>query len=393
MTSFKRLSAALAFLLVAVSCGKGGGEATLDVTPLTLTAPYTLSTQDIHVSCSGSWSVQTLSRDGTEISWAKPNKTQGQGDGTLSIRVLQNDFSGVREALITITANGGKSVTVSLSQEGNPAGGDQTELTIRVGTYNIRVASNGETDAQNNWENRKNRLLQSITENNFDIFGVNECKTSQQTWLKEEFQDQYTFHFFSPYAQNGTGDKAQGIGLKKGFSLSDWHFFWLNENPDVMVTNDGSYNRGGCCGIVTHGNTGIKIFFMVTHGALNDAVRDNMAYLYQKMEEKYNPSSLPSFFVGDMNALPSSACSTSYREYWSDTYTSVSQAAVSGPSTTYNAFDLTRNLYTTGNRIDFIYYRNATPSNYVCNDKKYGGYYASDHLPIYSDMKVKYVTQ
>ena len=36
--------------------------------------------------------------------------------------------------------------------------------------------------------------------------------------------------------------------------------------------------------------------------------------------------------------------------------------------------DLDRDLNVDPKRLDYIYYRNATPLNYVCNSKKYDGY-------------------
>ena len=57
-----------------------------------------------------------------------------------------------------------------------------------------------------------------------------------------------------------------------------------------------------------------------------------------------------------------------------------------GPFSTFNGFSLDRDLNADSRRIDYVYYRNATPLIYVCNDTKYDGYYASDHLPVYVDM-------
>ena len=60
---------------------------------------------------------------------------------------------------------------------------------------------------------------------------------------------------------------------------------------------------------------------------------------------------------------------------------------------TYNDFDTSLDLNKDPRRIDYIYYRDATPLNYVCNDATYEGCYASDHLPVYSDMKIKAVAK
>lgn len=156
-----------------------------------------------------------------------------------------------------------------------------------------------------------------------------------------------------------------------------------------MTTNDGNMNRGGCCGTVSRNGTDIKFFVMVTHGALNAETRSQYAPLYQEMEKKYNPQGYPSFFVGDMNAAPAGPASVEYRKYWIDAYLKVGASGRSGPFATYNGFDLDLDMYQSDGRIDYVYYRGAvTPLKYVCNDTRYDGYYASDHLPVYADMKL-----
>jgi endonuclease/exonuclease/phosphatase family metal-dependent hydrolase len=242
------------------------------------------------------------------------------------------------------------------------------------------------------WENRKERVVQSIRENDFDFFGLQECSTDIQTYLADELDDTYNIRFFSPYSQDGNGNKAQGLAYKKAWTLTDWHYFWLSDTPGTMCQNDsdanGNYNRGGCCGVLSKDDK--HIFVMVTHGALNSDVRAEYAHVYEDMEKLYNTSGYPCIFVGDMNAQPSDASSVAYRTYWTDTYDGVGSAGRLGPYSTFNGFNLSRNMYSDPHRIDYIYYRGAiTPLNYVCNGTKYDDYYASDHLPVYSNMRLE----
>ncbi len=232
-------------------------------------------------------------------------------------------------------------------------------------------------------------MIRSIRDCDFDVFGLNECSTDIQTYLKGNLKNEYNIRFFSPYGQDGNGNKAQGLAYRKGFTLENWHWFWLSDTPDVMTTNDGNMNRGGCCGTVSRDGTDIKFFVMVTHGALNAETRSQYAPLYQEMEKKYNPQGYPSFFVGDMNAAPAGPASVEYRKYWIDAYLKVGASGRSGPFATYNGFDLDLDMYQSDGRIDYVYYRGAvTPLKYVCSDTRYDGYYASDHLPVYADMKL-----
>ncbi len=261
----------------------------------------------------------------------------------------------------------------------------------RVGTYNVRYITT-EEDEQNNWANRKTRVVRSIQENDFDVFGLQECSPDIKSYLSAQLSD-YTIRYFDPKSASGSGDhESIGLAYKTAkYSLSDWHYFWLSDTPSTMTLNNdtgdsGSFTRGGCCAILTDKATGTKIFMMVTHGCLNADPRDAYAAQYEEMEKLYNPNGYPSFFVGDMNAQPDAPASETYRSYWGDAY--FSDAPKTGPYCTFNAFNLERNMYTHKNHLDYVYYRNATPLRYVCNDRLYDGYYASDHLPVYVDFRI-----
>ena len=337
--------------VAAVSCNKDGSAVVnVSVSPSELTVPYTRSTdKSFEVQADGAWTVKALSSAGHELSWVRFGRMRGNGNAKVTLTVNANEYKDSRVAKLTVTSASGNVAVVELTQEGNPNSQvSNNEITVRVGTYNVRYNSSNEKEPQNNWDNRKSRLIQSINDN------------------------------------------AMGLAYKKDFTLSDWHYFWVGANPDKMVENDESdgtkYKRGGACGILTHNDTGIKIFVMVAHGALSAQTRASFAYLFAQMEAKYNPKGYPSFFVGDMNAREGDPASVEYRKYWKDAYQEADDRK--GPFSKFNAFDLSLNLNNDKRRIDYVYYRNATPLNYVCNDKKYGGYYASDHLPVYSDMRI-----
>ena len=384
----------IATLILAAACSPSGGskDVNVSVSPSEISAPYTQSSQTIEVQSDGAWTVSALSKEGLELSWLKLNKVKGAGNSKVSARVYANDYKNTRTAYITATSESGKVAVATLTQEGNPESTSEgSEIQVRVGNFNVRVSSTD--DGENGWEFRKTRVIRAVKDCDFDFWGINEGSNNIQTYLTEELKEIYNIKYFSPYAQDGKGNKAQGLAYKKSYTLSDWHYFWLSDTPDVMSQNDISgtskYNRGGCCGVLTHNDTGIKIFVMVTHGALNDATRDAYAKLYVQKEKEYNPKGYPSFFVGDMNAAPDSPATNVYRQHWKDVYLEVGAANITGPLQTYNGFNLTANLDNPKRRIDYIYYRNAMPVNYVCSDKKYDGLYPSDHFPIYSDMIVK----
>ena len=378
-------------LAAAVSCSKadGGKPVNVSVDPTELKAPHLLSSQSFQVQADGAWTAEIRTDAGESVAWATLSREKGNGNAKITVRVFDNEYRNDRTAKITVTSASGNKAVVTLTQEGNPdSASEVVEATVRVGTFNVRVSGQKEDDSNNNWDNRKPRVIRSIQQNDFDFFGVNEVSKDIATYLTQELKGTYELKYFNPYDGLSNKYAAQGIAYRKDrYTLSDWHVFYLSDTPDKPSANDGTFCRGGCCGVLTHKMSGIKIFMMVTHGALNDTARDNFAHICSDMEKKYNTKGYPSFFVGDMNAGPSAPATDTYRRHWKDTYLEAPEK--SGPLATYNGFNLNVDLNTASKRIDYIYFRNATPLTYVCDITKFDGYYPSDHFPVYSDMKVQ----
>ena len=271
--------------------------------------------------------------------------------------------------------------------------------TIRIGSYNLRVTTDS---GINSWEQRRDRLVQSIADNDFDVFGVQEADITIQSDLPNLLRAaglNYNYRFFSPYNQAGSGDKAQGIFYKSPeFTLQNWQFFWVSDTPDESTVNDtggsGSYRRGGCCAVMRdNSRENLRFFFMVTHGHLNSGTNEKYADVYEEQEKRFNTENLPSILVGDLNAVPTSNTSSVLRTYWEDSFMYLPDDKKTGPSGTYNGFDHNKNMET-ARRIDYIYFRgdDIEPLEYVCNDALYDGEFASDHFPIYVDMEISQPT-
>ena len=380
------------FLAVAaVSCSKDGGSTAVNVSvaPAELTAPYLLSSQSFEVQADGAWTAKIHSDAGEPIAWATLSREKGNGNARINVRVFDNEYKVARTARITVTSASGNKAVVTLTQSANPDSElDIVEATVRVGTFNVRSADIDEDDDNNDWENRKPRVIKSIQANDFDFFGVNEVTKDIAPYLTEMLKDKYELKYFNPYDGLSSKYAAQGLAYKKDkYTLSDWHVFYLSETPDRPSKNDGNHCRGGCCGVLTHKATGIKIFVMVTHGALDDTARDTYAHICSDMEKKYNTEGYPSFFVGDMNAGPTASATKTYLKHWKDAFLEAPERI--GPKATFSSFNLNQDLNLESKRIDYVYFRNAVPLKYVCDDTRYDGYWPSDHFPIYADMKIK----
>ena len=362
----------------------------ISVNPTTIAAKVTLASYKIAVQSNAAWAVAV---EGSP-NWLTLDRSSGHDDATVTVRVLENKYNESREASILFKTTGGTEARVALTQAGKEGGEvPPEENVLRLGTYNLRM-SNLDKEGDNAWSNRKDRLKQSLIACNFDVFGIQEVSSEMQTWLNAELKDYYTFRYFSPYAQNGTGDRAQGIGYRKdAFTLSDWHFFWAWSTPDTMGNNDtgdqGSFKRGACCCILTHKATGIKLFFMNNHGCLNSESNKQNAHVYVEQEPRFNPDGLPSFFVGDMNLRESSDAGSSYMTftaYWMDPYKVLTATERLGCAGSYNGY-----ANPTGkSRIDYVFYRGEgiTPKLYCCDNTLYNGLYASDHFPVWVEYAI-----
>lgn len=385
----------LAFCLAGVlacSCReKQPDPEVISVDPETINAAYSLDTYEIMVSSNAAWEVSV---EGAP-SWVTLTRNSGHDDAKVGVRVSENKYKDAREASILFKTAAGVSARTLLVQEG-VAGGDESPdgRIFRIGSYNLRM-SGLDKEAAYVWDVRKERLKKSLIDCNFDIVGIQEVSTATQAWLDSELSSQYEFKYFSPYAQRGVGDRAQGIGFRKdAFVLSDWHFFWASGDPDSMSANDtgsqGEYKRGGCCCILTHKASGLKLFIMNNHGCLNAEPNKAYAHVYAEQEQRFNPAGLPSFFVGDMNARESSEEGSVYKTYtawWQDPYMLLDASKKSGASGTYNGYSNINGRY----RIDYVFFRGEgiTPVQYRCENKLYDGLYASDHFPVWVEYALK----
>lgn len=373
-------------LLFCAGCAQKAETEKISVSPDTVNADYGLASYPVDITANCPWTVKIQDSDAAWISIP----TSGSGDEKLNVRLMKNPFKDARSATVEFVTGSGSRAALKINQAGDPNAEEKVEFSTRLGSYNLRMEQSDEA-ADNKWAVRKDRLQVSIRENDFGVFGVQEVNTTMQSWLKTNFSSDYSIFFFSPYAQSGSGDKAQGILYKtKEFELQSKGFFWACNTPDTMTKNDvgdqGSFYRGGCWVILKQKTTGIEFFFMNTHGCLNSQPNKDNAVYYRQIEAKYNTKGLPSFFVGDMNARPTYDAITTFKAYWKDSYDIVASDKKTGPENTYNGFSAPQGKY----RLDYVFCRGSRykVTAYCVNNKLYNGLYASDHFPVYVDVTI-----
>mgnify|MGYP002625935822 FL=1 len=258
---------------------------------------------------------------------------------------------------------------------------------LKLGTYNLWIATKGEGDYA--WANRKEKLAQSIVDNNFDVFGFQEADATIRNELPALVKaagKTYEWWFVCRDNQAATSGEALGIAFDASrFTLTDRHYFWLSNTPDICSYgwDETGYHRMACSAVVTEIATDKKFFLMVTHAPLAATARAEAAALILSRETIYNVDKLPSFFVGDLNANPDDASTAVYKGYYKDAYSAVSAISKSGPVGTFNGHNTSKDMSQASARIDYIYFSNsATVMTYRSDNSVYGSIYPSDHFPV-----------
>ncbi|MBO7603252.1 MAG: endonuclease/exonuclease/phosphatase family protein [Bacteroidales bacterium] len=265
-------------------------------------------------------------------------------------------------------------------------------LALRTGSYNLWRSDLGKDDYA--WNQRKHRLVLSIKDIDYDLFGAEEVDTTMIRELPLLFKEaglDYEIFIFSPYrADGGTGNKAQAIIYKPSrLKMLGDHHFWFSETPDTISGgwDEMKFRRGGCCAQFKDLKSGRSFFFMLSHMPLGPEANEHAAHILLQRAEMYNPEQLPAIFVGDLNTRPDSPSSQILRSYWTDVYQFLPAGKRQGPQGTFNSHNVEKDMES-AQRIDYIYFRGSkiAPRNYCCFDRLYDGLYPSDHCAIYSDI-------
>ena len=266
---------------------------------------------------------------------------------------------------------------------------------LRVGSFNLWRSDLGKDDYR--WEVRKHRLIDAISDIDFDIFAAQEVDTTMIRELPQLFSKagiNYEIFIFSPYREDGgIGNKAQAIIYNpQRLEMLDDHHFWFSETPDVMSGgwDEMKFRRGACCAFFLDKKTGEKFMFMSSHMPLGKIANLNAASIINSRATLYNVDNLPAIFVGDLNTRPETESSQVLKTYWTDVYTLLPSDKRKGPHGTFNSHNTEKDMEKAA-RIDYIYIKGTGIKvlNYCCFTGLYDGFYPSDHCPIYSDIIIE----
>ncbi len=248
---------------------------------------------------------------------------------------------------------------------------------LRVMTFNIRYGT--ANDGDNNWEYRKNNVVETIRNFNPDLLGLQEALQLQ---IDECLKQMPSYSYVGVGRDDGksAGEHSCIFYLKDRFSVDSSGTFWFSEMPNVIASKSWGNNITRICTWVRlHHKLSGKIFYMfnihLDHESQSSREKST-ELLVRKISEK----SLPIILTGDFNCGDNNpAIKTILSHGLIDSYRKLH--AKDPNEGTFNSFKGETN----GDKIDFIFVTKVfevKESEIVRTS--YHGKYPSDHFPVTS---------
>lgn len=252
-----------------------------------------------------------------------------------------------------------------------------------MGTYNIRCI-NATLTGLRDWDNRKEYVAKIITDNRFDVIGLQEiANDDQENDLRQLLPEYSMVTWGRESAEKNEGERLAVAFKTSDFALLDQGHYFLTPDPEVPgLAWDATHKRVSVWAKLQDKNTGETFFYCSTH-LDNDGVvaRKEGARLNVEMMNKL-AGEYPVFIVGDLNAKATEkGVHATMGAYYDDSrLTSGLDLSASGPEGTYSGWNPERS---DNKRIDYVYSRHADVKSYKVITEDYGrGETPSDHFCV-----------
>lgn len=262
-----------------------------------------------------------------------------------------------------------------------------TALEIKVISFNIRMSFGN--DGVNIWENRKNLVINSLTQQNADFIGMQEVTSEQYHYLQQNLKG---YHSYAVGRKDGIlEDEIMAIFYKPNFEILMDSTIWLSENPTVVGSKswDAALYRTVSWIKVREKTSGRVFSFFNTHfDHIGKVARANSAKLILKLIAE-NTGNQPVVLVGDFNTTDTDDPYKILTEKWKDLYQltdarHISKNGHEGGNVTFNSFKDEG-----GKIIDFIFVSSGieVQEHRFLNIKE-GEIFISDHYPVEAVLKL-----
>lgn len=266
-------------------------------------------------------------------------------------------------------------------------GSVMAQLPIKVMSLNIRYSN--DKDGINRWDNRKAWMCDFINFSDVDVFGSQEVRHSQLTYMVEAL---YDYNYYGEGRDGGSKGEYCPIFYKsKKYKLLDKGVFWLSETPDVIASVgwDASLPRLATWVKLRDKETKKEFFFFNTHFDHQGEETQPQSSLLMKAKMKEIAGDIPCFLTGDFNMKPISkgySNITSGKDALNDSYKETKRKY--GTFYTFNGFDPDPDQKKT--RIDYVFFtKGVTIEKYHVVDSQRGPRFMTDHYPVIVDAIIK----
>lgn len=268
-------------------------------------------------------------------------------------------------------------LSVSCLHEGEKT---KAENHIKACSFNIRY--DNPADGLNQWENRKENIVNFLQIEKPEIIGLQEALLHQLEYLELHLSD---------YARVGVGrddghEKGEFAAIlyqKDRFELKDKGNFWLSENPAEPGLGWDANNIRICSWAILEDKwQGEELHVYNTHfdHMGSEARLRSSQLIMDTIEAKSKTAKL--ILSGDFNTTPGSA---PYNEIiGSGLNDSYDCGLRLGPVGTSNGWKLPA---TFDKRIDYIFTQGLEPEYYVANSIVIDNRFLSDHFPVVVMLK------
>ncbi len=263
----------------------------------------------------------------------------------------------------------------------HPISGQET----RVMSYNVKY--DNVNDTINNWNDRKDAMVDLIQYYKPDFVGAQEVLHHQLTYL-DSMLAKHSYVGVGRDDGKQKGEYAPILFNTSNFKLLKNKTFWLSETPDkVSVGWDASMERICTYGLFKNRTTGMELYVFNTHfDHIGELARAKSAELILQKIHDINVKNLPVILMGDLNLTPDTTPIKLIRTKMDDGM-EISKEPFYGPSGTFSGFDHSRVLNT---RIDYIFTKNLKVNSYIhIDDRMENNKHVSDHLPVFLTLNTK----
>jgi len=255
---------------------------------------------------------------------------------------------------------------------------------IKAMTYNIKY--DNKNDTVNNWNDRKQKMVQLIKHYNPTFLGIQEGLHNQVTYLDDNLKN-YAFVGVGRDDGKEKGEYSSIFYNTKKYKVLESNTIWLSKTPTkISVGWDASMERICTYALFQNKKTKQKVMVFNTHfDHIGVLARKNSAKLIVETIKKINKQNISVILMGDFNLTPDQEAIATLNSALKDSYTTSSKMPY-GPKGTFNGF--TNRIMK--NRIDYIFVQGFDVKSVAhIDDKMDNNKHISDHIPVMATITKK----